>query len=397
MRRTWIIFKKEIKDSLRDRRTILMMVVMPLLLVPAIIGGIFWIQTSIMEKAEAELSRITFIGRTQAPELYAMFEEDDRFTLIADVPLDSITVMIEQEELHGAVIVALDFPHVIGKDQQGKIEIVYKESDALETAEMRMAEVIEKYDSVLVYERITRLNLDEELFDAIAIEKKDIASVKEKLGKIAGGWLPYLFIIFGFMGAMYPGLDLGAGEKERGTLETILSSPASRLEIVLGKFLVVMLAGVITALIAMFGLYFAVQRFPEIPPEILEVILDMLGLKMVFLILTLIFPICAFFSAVILSLSIYAKSFKEAQSIVTPLSIAIIFPAVIGTLPGIELNLVTALVPILNVSLATKDMLAGTINPVYLMEVYISLALLAGLSLWVCVKMFDREETLFRS
>ncbi|MEE9167192.1 MAG: ABC transporter permease, partial [Candidatus Neomarinimicrobiota bacterium] len=181
------------------------------------------------------------------------------------------------------------------------------------------------------------------------------------------------------------------------TLETLLSSPASRLEIVMGKFFVVMLAGVATALISMVGLYLAVRRFPEIPPDVLDVVMEMLGPKMILMILTLLLPIAAFFAAVILSLSIFARSFKEAQSIITPLNMAIILPALIGTLPGMELNARTALVPILNVSLATKDVLAGTINPVHLVEVYVSLFILGALGLWGCVKWFNREETLFRS
>ena len=117
---------------------------------------------------------------------------------------------------------------------------------------------------------------------------------------------------------------------------------------------------------------------------------------MVALILTLIIPIAVFFSAAILTLSIYARSFKEAQSIVTPLNIVIIIPAAIGMMPGMELNTITALVPILNVSLATKEMLSGSTDWFLLTEVYVSLFVLAGLSLWFCVKWFNREDIIFR-
>ena len=196
---------------------------------------------------------------------------------------------------------------------------------------------------------------------------------------------------------MYPALDLGAGEKERGTLETILSSPATRLDVVLGKFLVVMLAAFITAFIALGGMYFGIQTFPDLEPWVLEIVNEMLTLKNIALIMSLILPISAFFSALLLGLSIYAKSFKEAQSIVGPLNIAIIFPALIGTLPGIELNAVTSLIPILNVSLASKDIIAGTINPWYMMEVYVSLIIFAGLAILWCVNWFNRESTIFRN
>ncbi|MBT7921979.1 MAG: ABC transporter permease [Candidatus Marinimicrobia bacterium] len=242
-----------------------------------------------------------------------------------------------------------------------------------------------------------RLNLKPEVVRAYNINYEDVASKQEKFGKIAGGWFPYVFIIFGFMGAMYPALDLGAGEKERGTLETILSSPASRLDIVLGKFLVVLLAAFLTAFLALGGMAVGIQRIPDIPPEVLIVINEVLNPKTIGLIMTLVLPVAAFFSAMLLGLSIYAKSFKEAQSIVAPLNIVIIFPAVIGTLPGMELNAITSLIPVLNVSLASKDIIAGVINPLYMAEVYMSLFGFAGLAIFWCVKMFNWEKTIFRS
>ncbi|MFQ6673976.1 MAG: ABC transporter permease subunit [Fidelibacterota bacterium] len=397
MKRTVRIFRKEIKDTLRDRRTLMMMVVMPLVIVPLLITVVVKVQQSQMEKAAAKRLNIAFVGREYVPELFELFDQDERFNLVQGVQKDSVTAMTSRGELDGAVVVTPEFPELISADKQGKVQIVFKSSEAFGIAKDRLSEVIEDYDRRIVDGRIERLNLDKNLFDAVAIEKADVASAKERIGKLAGGYLPYLFIIFGFMGAMYPGIDLGAGEKERGTLETLLSSPASRLEIVIGKFFVVMLAGVATALIAMGGLYIAVRRFPEIPPDMLDVIMEMLGLRMVLMVLSLLLPIAAFFAAVILSLSIFAKSFKEAQSIITPLNVAIVFPALIGTLPGIELDARTALVPILNVSLATKDMLAGTVQPVYLIEVYVSLFAIAALSLWGCVRWFNREATLFRS
>ena len=156
------------------------------------------------------------------------------------------------------------------------------------------------------------------------IDYKDVASVQEKLGKIAGGFLPYFFIIFGFMGAMYPALDLGSGEKERGTLETILSSPASRLDVVMGKFLVIMSAAFLTAFLALGGLVIGIQQISEIPPQVLSVVNDMFTFKTIAMIMTLVLPVSAFFSAMLLGLSIYARSFKEAQSIMAPLNLSLI-------------------------------------------------------------------------
>ncbi len=391
------IFAKELKDTLRDRRTIMMMIVMPVVMIPLLITVVVKIQVSQVERAQENQLRIAFIGGAHAPELLTLFQRDDGFFIVETVPEDTAVAMTAGEELDGVVVVPESFPATIAQDRQGEIRIIFKSSEAYGVARSKLEDVIEAFSRQIVTDRIARFNLDENLFDAISIQKTDISSAQEKLAEAAGGWLPYLFVIFSFMGAMYPGLDLGAGEKERGTLETLLSSPASRLEIVVGKFLVVMLAGIATALIAMMGVYLTVQQFPEIPSDVFDIIMDMLGPKMILMIFSLLLPVTAFFAAVILGLSIYARSFKEAQSIITPLNIAIIFPAIIGTLPGIELNAKTALVPILNVSLATKDMLAGTVNPLYLTEVYASLFLLAGMSIFWCVKWFNREETLFRN
>jgi sodium transport system permease protein len=93
----------------------------------------------------------------------------------------------------------------------------------------------------------------------------------------------------------------------------------------------------------------------------------------------------------------FAKSYKEAQSLISPLTIVVILPVAVGMIPGFTLTPITALIPVLNVSLATKEIIAGTIQPGLLALVYLSLIVLAGLSLWACARWFNREETIFRS
>lgn len=391
------IFQKDLKDVLRDRRTILMMVVMPLLLVPGMISIVTKVQMNQVQKAEEKQLKVKFVGREFAPDLYETFKTADKVILLDMVPEDSIEAYIQEEYLDAALIIAPDDSVDQHGVQRPHIRVVYKGSESMGITRDRIQRLVDKQEQEIVQVRLKEMGLDWNVVKAYQVQYQDITSKQEMIGKIAGGYLPYLFIIFGFMGAMYPGLDLGAGEKERGTLETLLSSPASRLDIVFGKFLVVLLAAVMTAFLAMAGLFYAVQSIPDIPQEFLTAIKALLTGKMILMIMSLVLPISAFFSAMILSLSIYARSFKEAQSIVAPLNIVIIFPALIGAMPGMELNAVTALVPVLNVSLAAKDVVAGTVDLFYMVEVYCSLFLLGGLSIWFCMKWFNREETIFRS
>ena len=391
------IAKKEVIDISRDRRTIIMMVVVPLFLIPVLLGTVFKITKSMAEKASEKQLKVQIYGQEYAPDLYQAFADMDKVIILDQIPTDSIQSYIQQEFLDVAIHVDSDYKVNIAKNGQAKIRIQFKGTDSFGITKDRINGVLKKFENQIVSERMDRLNLKPEVVRAYNINYEDVASKQEKFGKIAGGWFPYVFIIFGFMGAMYPALDLGAGEKERGTLETILSSPASRLDIVLGKFLVVLLAAFLTAFLALGGMAVGIQRIPDIPPEVLIVINEVLNPKTIGLIMTLVLPVAAFFSAMLLGLSIYARSFKEAQSIVAPLNIVIIFPAVIGTLPGMELNAITSLIPVLNVSLASKDIIAGIINPLYMAEVYMSLFGFAGLAIFWCVKMFNWEKTIFRS
>ena len=393
-----IILIKELTDMIRDRRTMFMMVVMPLVVIPLLATTAIKLTQSQIEKAKDKELRVVVIGETAAPELFKRLSKEENFFLVTMTNADSARAMTAEQTLDGVVIIPQDFSEFVEGDKQATIRLIFKSSESLNAARRRIEAIIDQYDREIVNERIGRLQLDETLFDAIAIEREDVASTEEKFAENAGGFLPYIFIIFGFMGSIYPALDLGAGEKERGTLETILSSPASRFDIVMGKFLVVVLFSIATAFLAMLGVLIMVYQFlPTIETNITQTVMDMLEPRRIFIIMSMVLPVSAFFAAVALAISIFAKSFKEAQSMMAPLNIIIILPAMIGMLPGFKLSAVTAAIPILNLSLATKAILGGSADPILIAEVYLSLFFLAGVSIYGCAKWFNREETLFRS
>lgn len=225
-------------------------------------------------------------------------------------------------------------------------------------------------------------------------------------GNLIGGLIPYIIIILCFTGAMYPAIDLTAGEKERGTMETLLCSPVHRVNIVLGKFLMVMTASIATMCLTLLstGVSFALggsfftggaktvaagQAAAGMMPSI-----DPLGIFGVF---AMIAPVAMLFAALLLTISLYAKSYKEAQSYVSPLIIVVIMPAMMGMLPGIELTAKTALIPILNLSLVCKEMLSGVWHWHYIALIFGSTCVYAAAALALCVRMFNREDVMFRA
>lgn len=396
MNRFTTIFRKELTDTIRDRRTIFMMIIFPLLLVPALMIVMTNLQISSMKKAEAKILRVALVSRANAPGLVAALTGRQDMRIITGIPADSMEAMIARDSIDAAVVVAADFDEEVARMKSGMIRLYYKSSDDYDMVKRRVEGVINSFEKQIVAGRFAQLKIDAEIVNPVTVDEHDVASMKERIGKTVGGMVPYLFVIFCFMGAMYPAIDLAAGEKERGTMETLLTAPVSRFQILMGKFAVVVLAGIMSACVSIVGILLAVRKVSNIPPEALNAVMAILDVQTVLMVLSLLLPLTVFFAAFLLSMSIFAKSYKEAQSLISPLMIVVILPVLIGLLPGIALDTMTAMIPVLNVSLATKEIIAGTIKTGLLLEVYASLFVLGGLSLYGCARWFEREETIFR-
>jgi sodium transport system permease protein len=396
MKTIFVIFKKELIDTLRDRRTLVSMIAIPLILFPVLIGISSRVISSQAQEAREKTLRVGLNTNGNAEEFRRILVQTDKVMLVENISPDSARSLVASDSLDAFFEFAPDFDKQVASLQPGVVTMYFKAADERDIEKDRALGLLKEYQNELRYARFKSLNINESVIKTVDVREVNLASAKEKIAPIIGGFLPYLFIIFCFLGSMYPAIDLAAGEKERGTLETLLTSPASRLEILLGKFGVVVLTGLITAAVSMLGLYIGIVQVKEIPAELLRTILGILEVRSIALLLSLLLPLTVFFAAILLSLSIFAKSYKEAQSIISPMMIVIIVPAFLGLMPGMTLNTTTALIPILNVSLATKAIIAGTISTMILVEVYASLIVFGGGSLYVCAKIFGREGTIFR-
>jgi sodium transport system permease protein len=392
-----IVFRKELKDILRDRRTIMFMIVIPMILFPMLFKVMFSVEKSQSDKEHAKRLRVAVVSQGNATRFVEMLRARGDLKLSTTVPSDSISALIRADSLDGAFVVASAFDDSIAEMKPGRVDFYFKSTDDREIVQRRLRETVDKYEHELLEQRFGRLEMNPSIVDAVDLQTHNVASMEERVGKSVGGMLPYLFIIFCFIGAMYPAIDLGAGEKERGTMETLLTAPVNRFHILLGKFGVVVLSGLVSAAASITGLYVAIKQSSTIPPEFMKIIMHILGWHTILMLLSLLLPLTIFFAGILLSLSLTARSFREAQTMISPLNIAVIMPAAIGLIPGVTMSYKTALIPVLNVSLATKEIIAGTIQTPHLVVVYASLVTLAMLSLWGSAWWFRRESTIFRS
>ncbi len=398
MRTVGIVFRKELRDTLRDRRTIVFMIVIPLLVFPLL----FRVMTSVQSSQRERQARRTLTVALVAPDgagadLAARLERAEGLRVRRDVPADSLRAWVERDSIDVAVVVDADFDEALASLAAGRVDVWYRSGDDDAILRRRVREPIDAWEDALLERRFERLGIPRSAVHAVDVTMHNLASAQERLGRAIGGFLPYLFIIFSFVGAMYPAIDLAAGEKERGTLETLLTAPVGRFEIVAGKFGVVVVSAIVSAVVSIGGLYVGFRQSAELPPEFEQLVLRMLGPAVILRVLSLLVPLAVFFAGLLLAVSVTARSFKEAQSLISPLNIAVIVPAAIGLTPGIELTPATALVPVLNVSLATREIIAGTAGTLELALVYASLVVLAVASMAGAAFWFRRESIIFRS
>jgi sodium transport system permease protein len=403
MKKIFVIFKKELIDTLRDRRTLMMMFILPVLLIFLMMNLIVSLSRSQTRKAEEKVLKVGIIKKGEVEAFQSILEKDKKIIVIENLETDKIRDSILGKELDFAIVFEEAFDRKVKERRSGTVEIYFKASRENNIAKKRIHDALKEYKEDLLALRLKELNeqykeleLNRSFVDPLKINEEDLASIRETIGESIGGFIPYIFVLFCFIGAMYPAIDLAAGEKERATIETLLTSPATRMQIVLGKFLVVTLAGITSAGISILALYLSLRGSKDIPQKVFDGLIRIIELESIGLLLSLLILLCVFFAAVLLTFSVFARSFKEAQTIITPLNILVIIPVMIGLFPGIKLNTITALIPVLNVSLATREIVSGTIQTGLLMEVYLSLFIFAAASLYFCSWWFKREDIIFR-
>ncbi|NDW20551.1 ABC transporter permease subunit [Alteromonas hispanica] len=401
----WLIFKKEFKELLRDKKTIIFMILLPLLLFPAIFGvGIFFMSNA-AEKAENEILKYAIVGEAYAPDIVESFAEaSEKFELVSvDGAFENesdYATLIKNETLDFVLVIPDTFDADILASGQHKIGL-YLNDAGLNKVYGRVAEIIDVYMDEFQLAAFTELGLNEAqqeaLLKPISIEKQNVADDREVWGERIGGFLPYFIFILCLQGAMAPAADLGAGEKERGTLETLLISPMDRYKLVLGKFFTVSAAGIITALITVSSMaVWGIVLSQGMAIEFVVEVMSMIGIVDFVLIFLMLVPVVAVFAAILLSLSIYARSFKEAQSYMGSLIMVVIFPVLIAMMPGVELKGAWVWVPLTNVALAMKELFKGTMDYFALFGIFTSTAVIAIGLIMFCIHWFNKEKVLFR-
>ena len=379
------VYRKEIRETLRDRRTIISMILVPVLMYPLLFVLMGQIMTAGIAKLKEEKSSIT-VKPGVADRLIDLISSRDRFEVVdSEDP--------EEDLRAGEIDAFVEFESVSGGDSLK----VYFDA-AVERSEMargRLEDVLAEYRTERQETALRDQNIGVALLYPFGVGYVNIASASRMGGRLLGIIVPILLVVVLGLGAMYPAIDLTAGEKERGTLETIMTVPVARVELLTGKFLTVSTIALITGvlnLVSMFATYSL--GFVSLGP-LSEKLSFGLSPAVAVVLLIMLVPLALFISAAMLSVCLFTRSFKDAQNLVTPFFLVLMLPGFFAMTPGIELGEGLALVPILNICLLFKELLLDHFQYNLIFLVFLSNAVFALLSIVVVSRLFNEERILF--
>lgn len=419
------LYKKEMTDILRDKKTILMMIVIPLILYPLIFIGSMALSASIMNASTTRTYRIGFDQVPEAPELRDFFSE-----AAEEYGYDFLYLIPNglQEEGNGAVITVLhedgesteyatyeealkngyldayltkETADAADGNQSGevyRINYLASETDS-QTAASMIEDMLEEYRQSLREERLIEAGLlPDDILYPISYGYQDMSSNEETMGSLLGYIIPFLMITSILMGAMYPAIDTTAGEKERGTLETLLTLPVRNLEMIMSKFLATSTVAVAAALLNLISMgilgaymYESMQAVSDVPMEFNVISY----LPAIFIMILCVAVFALFASAVCLCVCIFARSFKEAQNYTTPVMLVFMFAGMAGMIPAVSLDGSTSLIPVVNVALLIVELFKFHFDMGLIAMVLFSNVAYSLLAVVVMTKLFNSEDILF--
>jgi len=402
MNKWQVLLVKEIKHLFRDTKTIVQTVVVPTFITPLLIGAIFWYVGSIATEETKKTYEISVYSSADSL-LIDNLNDSDRLAITKEGSLEAVIEAVTFDKSEIGLVFDDSFVDDLTSNNSAQLTIYSKDIDTFSQAKSIVSNIVDDYEESIRNNRLELLNLDENYVNPITINEEDLTTEEESAGSIFGALLALFFVMYVISGSMYPAIDLGAGEKERGTMETLISTNISSVDIIIGKMLSVTSSAILTATFSMLGFaipiliifLFYADSVNEYLFGLLSAIVNPVALIGVFV---LIIPLSVFMGAFLLAISVYAKTPKEAGLLLGNVLIVFIIPCYVPLInPGLELDFVGALIPCYNLALITNNLIAGTVDWFLYSVALLSTIVYCIVAIYITYIMFDDENVIFRS
>ena len=379
MNKTLLILKKELRELFRDKKSLAMMLIIPIF-IPLIIIGMSALFQSQTEADVTTYNKIGFNYELSPTEIEILDSLEIDYTVASTKDLES---SFNNKELN-SYITKENTNYVINYDE-ANIES--------SQAAVMVQSYLETYKSVLEANYLTENNIDVNTFNnLLTYEQKSIEQQNFYSNYIVN--YAFLFILMAItVSATYPATDATAGEKERGTLETLLTFPIKSKDIIVGKLLSVTLSSIITGLLSLILAILAIiyiQNTFDIYNGA-----NLLNAPIIISSIVIIIAFSIMISGLCIAIASMSKTFKEAQSALTPLTFIAFFPGMIAFMLNISNNWLLSIIPFINFSVIFTDITNGNLNILHLILMFISTIIIIVIVTYYIIKQYKSEKVLF--
>lgn len=405
--------RKELRESLRDRRTIITLVMMPLLLYPLLSVAF---QQFFLSSVSSTARQRVILGVRNSEEgqrIYNwMVRSGSRFVdesaprqpiplgeppapEFVVYPFHDVPLAVARLDCDIGVIFKEEQPNRNRGDSAFDLELIVPKGDSVgELAAREVQDSLAAAGRRELARQLERCGITQRP-EPIQVARRDIPPVRggPTGGRVsAASIIPFILILMTVTGAVYPAIDLTAGERERGTLEVLVAAPIPRLGVLLAKYVAVVTVALLTASVNLLAMIVTLWA-----SGLSSLLFGTGGLSptTILLILGLLILFAAFFSAVLLVLTSFARSFKEAQAYLIPLMLASFAPGVISLTPGLQLKGAWLVTPLVNIVMLARDLLDGKGSIAAGAVVVTSTALYALVALALASRTFGSETVLY--
>jgi sodium transport system permease protein len=373
------IVKKEIRDVVRDKKTLIMMIIVPLILYPLMFGTLLMMEDSMMTVDESEYNTIGFA-----------FDIDEAFdTVIEEMEIQK--VVGNESELREKFDEGEIDAYITLKDKE--FTIYYTEEDMYGQGTLELAyKLIEGYKQAIQSQMLTSEGLiPDEIFNVYTVEVEDISETNAYTEMMLS-MVPTFILMTTTLTAIFAAIDMTAGEKERGTLETLLTFPLRKNDIIGGKFFATTICTVISAILGFLSMYGVLYYLSSTLESFKG--MELLTYRNFVLALIMFVIYSMLISAIAIAIASKAKSFKEAQNSTQPIAIFSMFPMFFSIM-GIKLDNVLSLIPFANVNLLLSDIFSNAVNMQYFVLTIFSNIIFIFIAMKAVIKLFKSDKILF--
>jgi sodium transport system permease protein len=385
------VFRKELREMLRDRRSLAVMFGIPLVLYPLVAIGVATLGSQKKQEYTSQTAKVVVLNAESVPYLIQLM--NGQYTGLTAIQLQS-GADPEQELKAGHVSAVIEAPpqaqerSVAGEEVEIRTRLD-RSHTATSFVERKLDKMFDDYKKYVVQQRLALRDVPATVLEPPKTKTVDISSGTQRFGKMLAQMLPLLLLMTGMLGALFPALNATTTERELGTLETLLVTPAGRTDLLVAKGALVLICGLLTAGLNMVSMALVVKRATSmLDASALDFSVSASALALSYLAAV---PTLVLFTTMVLIVGLVARNFREANAYATPVMLLPLASMAVGIIEP-KASPAVLMTPVANTTVIIREVLTGRVAPWAFFTAFAASAVYAGLMLAAAARLFSNEQ-----